>query len=70
MRTTESQANTNTELAKIAWLSSQNPAQEFHSLMHHINVGSLRSCFEQLDGRKAVGVRRKKQRVLWTETRS
>ena len=56
MRTTESQGNTNTELTKIAWLSSQHPAQEFHSLMHHINEGALRSCFDQLDGRKAVGV--------------
>jgi RNA-directed DNA polymerase len=45
-----------TKLAKIAWLSAQDPHQEFHSLMHHINVGSLRSCFEKLDGKKATGV--------------
>lgn len=56
MRTSESQENTDTALAEIAYLSSQNPAQEFHSLMHHINVGSLRRCFEKLDGKKAVGV--------------
>jgi RNA-directed DNA polymerase len=56
MRTPESQENTDTALAEIAYLSSQNPAQEYHSLMHHINVGSLRRCFEKLDGKKAVGV--------------
>lgn len=47
--------NTDTELIKIAWLSAKNPAQEFHSLMHHINEGTLGSCFERLDGRKATG---------------
>ena len=56
MRTSESQENTDTGLTEIAWLSSQNPDQVFHSLMHHINVGSLRHCFEKLDGRKALGV--------------
>lgn len=56
MRASESQINTETELAKIAWLSAHNPHQVFHSLMHHINVESLRYCFDQLDGQKAVGV--------------
>ena len=56
MRTVESQENTDTALAEIAYLSSRNPAQVFHSLMHHINVGSLRRCFDKLDGKKAVGV--------------
>lgn len=55
MRTTESQGNTDTKLTKIAWLSSQNKQQEFHSLMHHINMESLRGCFNELDGKKAVG---------------
>lgn len=55
MRTTESQVTTDTELAKIAWLSTQNPDKEFHSLIHHINEDSLRSCFEKLDGKKAIG---------------
>ena len=55
MGTTESQTNTDTELTKIAWLSAQNPNQEFHSLMHHINVEALRNCFNKLDGKKAVG---------------
>jgi len=56
MRTAESQVYADPELAKIAWLSSQNSAQVYHSLMHHINAASLRSCFEKLDGQKAIGV--------------
>lgn len=56
MRTLESQEATDTALSEIAYLSGRNPAQEFHSLMHHINEGSLRRCFEKLDGKKAVGV--------------
>jgi len=56
MRTSESQGNTDTALAEIAWLSANNPHQLYHSLMHHINVDSLRGCFDRLDGRKAVGV--------------
>lgn len=56
MRTPESQEHTDTALTEIAYLSSQNPAQAFHSLMHHINEGSLRRCFNKLDGKKALGV--------------
>jgi RNA-directed DNA polymerase len=56
MRTTESQINTDTALLKIAYLSSHDPSAVYHSLMHHINKDSLRSCFEKLDGKKAVGV--------------
>jgi RNA-directed DNA polymerase len=58
MRTTESLKNTATKAEKIAWLSAQNPAQEFTSLMHHINVGTLQSCFDKLDGKKALGADR------------
>ena len=58
MRTTESLENTATNSEKIAWLSAQNPAQEFTSLMHHINVGTLQSCFDKLDGKKALGADR------------
>lgn len=58
MRTVESQQITRTVLDEIAWLSSQNQAQVFHSLMHHINVGTLRSCFDKLDGKKALGADR------------
>ena len=53
--TTESQETTQTALSRIAWRSSQDRAQVFHSLMHHINEGSLRNCYQQLDGKKAVG---------------
>jgi RNA-directed DNA polymerase len=56
MRTLESQEHTDTALTEIAYLSARNPAQVFHSLMHHINVGSLRRCYEKLDGKKALGV--------------
>lgn len=58
MRASESQDHTSTELTEIAWLSAQNPDQEFHSLLHHINVGSLRRCFDKLDGKKALGADR------------
>jgi RNA-directed DNA polymerase len=58
MRISKSQENADTELSKIAWLSMQNPAQEFTSLMHHINVRTLRRCFDELDGKKAVGTDR------------
>ena len=58
MRSTESQEITRTELSEIAWLSAQDPNREFHSLIHHFNVESLRSCFDRLDGKKAIGVDR------------
>jgi group II intron reverse transcriptase/maturase len=56
MRASESQVNTDTALAEIAWLSANNPHQVYHSLMHQINVDSLSRCYDRLDGRKAVGV--------------
>lgn len=56
MRAPESQENTDTALAEIAWLSANNPHQAYHSLMHQINVDSLSRCYDRLDGRKAVGV--------------
>jgi RNA-directed DNA polymerase len=56
MRATEPLQSATTELEKIAWLSAKNPHQEFCSLMHHINVGALTSCYAKLEGRKAVGV--------------
>ena len=52
----KSQGNTRTELSRIAWLSRKNPTQDFHSVMHHINVKSLIGCFNKLDGKKAVGI--------------
>jgi hypothetical protein len=47
MRAPESQGNTDTALAEIAWLSANNPHQVYHSLMHHINVDSLRGSLEE-----------------------
>lgn len=55
MRAAESQESTDTELSRIAWLSKQDNKKVFHSLMHHINIESLRSCFDKLDGKKALG---------------
>lgn len=52
---TEHQEETITKLRRIAWLSSQSADKEFHQLMHHFNVESLRLCYRELDGRKAVG---------------
>lgn len=58
MRSTESQEDTRTELSEIAWLSAQDASREFHSLIHHFNVESLHSCYDRLDGKKAIGVDR------------
>jgi RNA-directed DNA polymerase len=58
MGTTEPPRFADTELTKIAWMSAQNPHQEFHSLMHHFNVVSLCRCYHELDGGKAIGVDR------------
>ena len=58
MRASESQENADTVLSEIAYLSAQNPTQVFHSLMHHFNEGSLRRCFDKLDGKKALGADR------------
>ena len=58
MRTLESQETTDTELSKIVCSSSRDPQQVYHSLMHFINVDSLRGCFNSLDGKKAVGTDR------------
>jgi len=53
---TESQIPTETKLKRIAWLSSRDPQKVFNNLMHLFNVESLRTCFNELDGRKAVGI--------------
>lgn len=55
VRTTESQATTTTKLTRIAWLSSQDRHKQFTTLMHLYNEESLRTCFNELDGKKAVG---------------
>ena len=55
MGSTESPYTTEMKLNRIAWLSKQDSTKEFRYLMHHFNEESLRECFNQLDGRKAVG---------------
>lgn len=56
MGTTESQKQTKTKPMKIASLFVPGGNRVFHSLMHHINVDALRKCFDELDGKKAIGV--------------
>lgn len=56
MWTPEPQTTTATKLKRIAWLSSQSRDKVFGQLMHHINEELLRSCYQELDGKKAVGV--------------
>jgi group II intron reverse transcriptase/maturase len=53
--TSETQETTGTKLRRIAWLSGRDKHKQFDSLMHHINETSLRECFYQLSGDRAVG---------------
>jgi len=53
---TEFQVSTETKLNRIAWLSSRDKKKVFNNLMHLFNKESLRSCFNELDGGKAVGM--------------
>jgi RNA-directed DNA polymerase len=53
---TESQVTTDTRLKRITWLSQQDATKTFGSLMHLVNEASLRDCFNQLNGKKAVGI--------------
>jgi RNA-directed DNA polymerase len=56
MGATEAQYSTETTLKRIAFLSEREPHKQFTSLMHHFNEGSLKECFNMLDGKKAIGV--------------
>lgn len=56
MGATETQSITKTKLNRIALLSKQDPRRSFESLMHHFNEESLKECFHELDGKKAVGI--------------
>jgi group II intron reverse transcriptase/maturase len=56
MGPTEPQSATDTKLKRIAWLSQQDAKKKYNNLMHLFNVESLRQCFDELDGKKAVGV--------------
>lgn len=55
MGATESLSITKTKLNRIALLSKQDPKRSFESLMHHFNEESLKECFRELDGKKALG---------------
>lgn len=55
MELTESATVTETKLKRIAMLSAANPDMVFTHVIHHFNVDSLRTCFHELDGKKAIG---------------
>lgn len=48
--------DTNTKLKRIAGLSSRAPEMKFRQLMHHFNKEALTICYQELDGKKAVGI--------------
>ena len=56
MGATETQTITKTKLNRIALLSRGDPRRSFESLMHHFSEESLKECFHELDGKKAVGI--------------
>jgi RNA-directed DNA polymerase len=53
--TTEHRIPTATKLQRISWLSASDHKKRFTSLMHLFNEESLAVCFNELDGKKAVG---------------
>lgn len=55
MGATESLSTTKIKMNRIALLSKQDRRRSFESLMHHFNEESLKDCFHELDGKKAVG---------------
>lgn len=55
METTDFPLMTETKLERITWLSARDHQKEFNNLMHLYNLESLAGCFNELDGRKAVG---------------
>ncbi len=55
MRSIESESKTETKLKRIRWLSEQDTGKVFHHLMHLFSVDALSECFDELDGKKAVG---------------
>ena len=55
MATADCPKDTETKLKRIAWLSSRDKTKVFDCLMHHYNELSLRKCYNELNGKKAVG---------------
>jgi len=56
VESTEFQYTTTTKLMRIAQLSQGDASKQFDCLMHHYNVESLRVCYQELDGKKALGM--------------
>jgi len=52
---TEAILDTATKLKRIAKLSQRKPEEVFNNLMYLFNINSLRECFYELDGKKALG---------------
>ena len=55
MEFTETYILTETKLKRIAALSATDPGMVFTNVMHLFNEESLRACFHELDGKKAIG---------------
>jgi len=56
VKMTKLQRTTATQLRRIAWLSEQDKQKHFDRLIHHVNVSSLKECFNQMSGSKAIGI--------------
>jgi RNA-directed DNA polymerase len=52
---TKPEKSTETKLTKIAQKSKENPRGEFNWLMPHFNRESLKECFNEIEGNKALG---------------
>lgn len=52
-----------TKLGFISQCAAREPGKKFHSIMHHVNEGSLKANFYELGRRRAVGV----DGVSWQE---
>ena len=70
MNPSEVTTTTETKLRKIAILSASDVNKEFHSLMHHYNMESLRVCFEDLGTRKKPGPRWGHKTGIWKRSES
>ena len=54
--------STETKLLRISNLSGEDHKLEFNWLMPHFNKESLMCCFNELSGKKAVGIDKKRRR--------
>jgi RNA-directed DNA polymerase len=53
---TEDTITTEMKLKRITALSAAKPDMVFTHVIHHINEDSLRTCFHELNGQKAIGI--------------